>query len=215
MKYWYIYCAGGYGAETMDLLNQAHLADHIDGLQPAFLDDRPKKPKMNGYPVIAFDDAEPSSRVTIAVGEPETRYELRLKANEASLRLSSIISPLAFISPTAQIGNGAIIGPFCSIQARAIIGENVAVNTSAIVGHDVVIDVDTVISSMVNLGGAVEVGSRCYIGMGAMLKEQIAIGQSTIVGMGSVVYNDMPKEVICIGNPARVSRRNTSKRVFK
>ena len=68
---------------------------------------------------------------------------------------------------------------------------------------------------MTNLGGATTVGARSYIGMGALIMEKLTIGHSTIVGMGSVVYNDVPDEVVCVGNPARVSRRNTDKRVFK
>ena len=163
--------------------------------------------------MIGFNEAVPGSRVSIAVGEPELRYELRNKAMRAGLTLSPVISPSAFISPLAEIGEGAIIAPFCSIQARSSIGENVAVNTAAIVGHDVVVETDTVLSSMVNLGGATKIGSRSYVGMGA-LTEGLTIGHSTIVGMGSVVYTDVPDEVICVGNPARVSRRNTSKRVF-
>ena len=48
-----------------------------------------------------------------------------------------------------------------------------------------------------------------------MIKERLTIGHSTIVGMGSVVYTDVPDGVVCVGNPARVSRRNTDKKVFK
>ena len=68
---------------------------------------------------------------------------------------------------------------------------------------------------MINLGGATTIGTASYIGMGAMIREGLTIGHSTIVGMGSVVYTDIPDEVICVGNPARVSRRNTDKMVFK
>lgn len=199
----------------MDLLHQAHSTAIKGTTRPAFLDDSPKKAAIDGYPIVAFEDAEPGSRVTIAVGEPEFRHQMHLKVVEAGLKLSSIISPLAFVSHTATIDDGTIIGPFCSIQAYASIGKNVAVNTATIVGHDVVIKGDTVISSMVNLGGAVEVGSRSFVGMGALVKETISVGESTVVGMGSVVYTDVPDDVICVGNPARVSRKNTVKRVFK
>lgn len=215
MVKWYIYGAGGLGVETMDILMQMNAASGRQDIQPVFMVDSPEADEVAGHPVIGFDEAMPGSRVSIAVGEPELRYELRNKALQAGLTLSPVISPSAFISPLADIGDGAIIAPFCSIQARSSIGENVAVNTAAIVGHDVVVETDTVLSSMVNLGGATKVGSRSYVGMGALTKEGLTIGHSTIVGMGSVVYTDVPDEVICVGNPARVSRRNTSKRVFK
>ena len=77
------------------------------------------------------------------------------------------------------------------------------------------VEKDCCLSSMTNLGGGTRIGSASYIGMGALVKESLTIGHSTIVGMGSVVYTDVPDEVICVGNPARVSKRNTERKVFK
>jgi len=68
---------------------------------------------------------------------------------------------------------------------------------------------------MVNLGGGTQVGTLSYLGMGALVKERVQIGHSSIVGMGSVVHIDIPDEVIALGNPARVVRRNEDKKVFK
>ena len=158
--------------------------------------------------LFRFLEAVPRSPVTIAVGEPETRCLLREKALNAGLTLASVISPHAFVSDQATIRDGCIIAPFCSIQARATLAENVAVNTAAIVGHDVFVDRDCGLSSMTNLGGATTVGARSYIGMGALIKERLTIGHSTIVGMGSVVYTDVPDEVVCVGNPARVATQH-------
>ena len=69
--------------------------------------------------------------------------------------------------------------------------------------------------SQVNLGGASKVGSKSYVGMAAIIREKVSVGNSSIVGMGSVVYKDIPDEVIALGNPSKVSRRNNDKRVFK
>ena len=68
---------------------------------------------------------------------------------------------------------------------------------------------------MVNLGGSCAVGNASYIGMGALIKERVKIGSNTIIGMGSVVFNDIPDNVIALGNPARVMRPNTDQKVFK
>lgn len=215
MKFWYLYGAGGLGVETMDILCEMIATIPSRDLTPAFVADGPTGESLHGHPVVSFEDVAPGSAVTIAVGEPATRSLLCDKAVAAGLQLRSIISPRAFVSKFALIGDGCIVAPFCSIQARARVGENVAINTAAIVGHDVVVEKDCSLSSMINLGGATTIGTASYIGMGAMIKEGLTIGHSTIVGMGSVVYTDIPDEVICVGNPARVSRRNTDKMVFK
>ena len=73
MEFWYIYGAGGYGVETMDLLRQMLNAKSEDNVRPVFLADAPTTTNLLGYDVVPFLEAVPRSPVTIAVGEPETR----------------------------------------------------------------------------------------------------------------------------------------------
>jgi acetyltransferase-like isoleucine patch superfamily enzyme len=68
---------------------------------------------------------------------------------------------------------------------------------------------------MVNIGGNCEIGKGSYLGMGALIKEGLKIGDRVIIGMGAVVYNDIPDDVIALGNPARPIRRNDRHKVFK
>ncbi|MCH4093851.1 MAG: acetyltransferase [Acetobacter peroxydans] len=214
-NFWYIYGAGGLGVETMDVLQAAISQGAQESPRLAFLVDDPKCDEVLGRPVIAVGHHVVGARVTIAVGEPLDRAALGEKVGKLGLKLASVISPSAFVSRFAEIGNGVIIGPHVSVQATAKIGNNVAINTAAIIGHDVVVKENCVISSMVNLGGGVHVEALSYIGMGALIREKLHVGGSSIVGMGAVVHSDVPSEVIVVGNPARVVRRNEEKKVFR
>ena len=86
---------------------------------------------------------------------------------------------------------------------------------SLIIGHDVVVGENTVISSMVNLGGHTTIGSNSYIGMGSSIRERLKICDNCIVSMGSTVFRDVKKDMIVMGNPARIIRRNEDQKVFK
>ena len=112
LAFWYIYGAGGYGVETMDLLRQMLNAKSEDSIQPVFLADAPTTTNLLGYDVVPLAEAVPRSLVTIAVGEPETRRLLRQRASDAGLTLASVISPQAFVSDLASVGDGCIIAPF-------------------------------------------------------------------------------------------------------
>ncbi len=212
---WYVYGAGGLGVETMDILLNSIRKGSQKAYRPAFLVDEPKRDEVIGVPVVAVGQHVEGANVTIAVGEPFDRARLMDKVASLGLRLATICSPDAFVSSHAEIGDGTIIAPHVSIQATARIGRNVAINTATIVGHDVVVEDNCVLSSMVNLGGATHVETLGYIGMGALIKEKLRIGRASIVGMGSVVHSDLPAEIIALGNPARVVRRNEDKKVFK
>ena len=212
---WYVYGAGGLGVETMDILQCSIRAGALKPHRLAFLVDAPTVDEVMGFPVVSVGRHVVGAKVTIAVGEPVYRVLMLEKVAKLGLAPASIISLDAFVSVHAEIGVGTIIAPHCSIQATARIGRNVAVNTGTIIGHDVVVEDHCVLSSMVNLGGGVNVGTLGYIGMGALIRERLRIGQTSIVGMGSVVHSDVPEEVIALGNPARVVRKNEDKKVFK
>jgi len=211
---WYIYGAGGLGLETMDILISCIDSKTIEPHSCLFVVDNPKNNGVNGYPIVSFEECIPGSKISIAVGEPELRFSLAEKIKEKGLKLSTLVSPYAYVSNSAVLGKGVIIAPFVSIQSLSKIGKNVAVNTQAIIGHHVVVADHTVISSQANLGGSLVVGAKSYVGMGASIRESLKIGDSSIIGMGSVVYKDIPDEVIALGNPARVVRKNEDKKVF-
>lgn len=212
---WYIYGAGGFGAETADIIRAAMAAGTEPPHDLCYVVDDPDAQERDGIPIVPLTACEPGACITIGVGEPALRRTLAQRAAGAGLCLRSAIAPSAIISPSAHREEGVIIAPLCSVQARARLGRNVAVNTMAIIGHDVSVAADAVISSMVNLGGAVRIGAGSYVGMGALVKEDLSCGADSIIGMGSVVHRDVPDRMIAMGDPARPVRRNEDGRVFR
>lgn len=218
MKTLFIYCAGGFGKEVMDVARRA--AARAYWQEVVYIDDFCETDTRYGARVFAFDAAcdwlqGNAGEVVIASGEPEVRAKLRAKLEAQGIAFGTVIDTTTVVADTARIAPGVVVTPLCSISSDAVIHTNACINTMAIVGHDVVVGENTVISSMVNLGGGAHIGKHSYIGMGALLKEGITIGDNTIVGMGSVVYNDIPDNVIALGNPARPMRPNDAKKVFK
>jgi sugar O-acyltransferase (sialic acid O-acetyltransferase NeuD family) len=219
MKELYVYCAGGFGKEVMDVARRLNVSkpqwSNIN-----FLDDISVDSSKYGAKVYKLEDLLSSGEmakgeVVIANGEPVVREKLfdRLAANGVSMGVVVDVSTL--VADTAILEPGVVITPLCSISSDVRLKRNASVNTMSIVGHDVEIGENSVISSMVNIGGACKIGKNCYIGMGALIKESIVIGDNVIIGMGSVVYNDIPSDVIALGNPARPMRPNTDRKVFK
>ncbi|EUC21277.1 sugar O-acyltransferase, sialic acid O-acetyltransferase NeuD family [Burkholderia sp. BT03] len=214
-----IYGAGGFGKEVMDVARRQNAATG-QWTDIAFVDDVCPERAHYGAAVLRFDDPEVREGLreiefVIAVGEPAGREKLAQKLREAGARSGKVIDGSTLVADTARLADGVVITPFCSISSDAVLGAHVCVNTMAIVGHDVEVGENTVISSQVNVGGASTIGAGSYIGMGALVKEGVRIGSNSIIGMGSVVYGDIPDDVIALGNPARVARPNSDRKVFK
>ena len=215
-----IYCAGGYGKEVYDIALRIN-AKESRWDEIVFIDDSPgmgdsaylgRLFTMNS---VLKEINTNTVEVIIANGEPAIRKQIFLKVKSNKLRVTTLVDPSAIISPTARLAEGVIVSPFSSVSSSSVIGANVSINANTIVGHDISIGDHSVVSSFVSLGGTCSIGENCYIAMGVQIKEGISIGSDVIVGMGSVVFHNIPNEVIVLGNPARPLRRNEDKKVFK
>jgi maltose O-acetyltransferase len=54
----------------------------------------------------------------------------------------------------------------------------------------------------------ITIGNNVWLGGGAIVLPGVTIGDNTVVGAGSVVVHDLPADVVAVGSPARVVRRN-------
>ncbi len=70
------------------------------------------------------------------------------------------IHPLAYVDPTAEIGEHAAIGPFVTIGARARIGANACILSHVAIAEDTKIGADALIYCGVRIGSGVEIGER-------------------------------------------------------
>jgi len=55
-------------------------------------------------------------------------------------------------------------------------------------------------------GEPIVIGDNVWLGGGVIVCPGVTIGENTVVGAGAVVVNDLPANVIAVGNPARVIR---------
>ncbi len=114
----------------------------------------------------------------------------------------TLISPQAYVSPTAKIGIGTVIMHDAVVNAGAKVGAFCIINTSAIIEHDAeVLDFCHISTNAVVNGGA-EVDRCSFVGSGAIVLNQIKIGHKVVLGAGSVACCDIMEPGIYRGNPA-------------
>ena len=214
----FIYCAGGFGKEIMDLARRKNRLENRWS-EICFIDDSPQGDEFYGSRLFTFPEVlekfdSTSLEISIANADPSTRKVLFDKIKDAHLKMATLIDNTAIVSPTAKIGQAVIVSELCYVSSLVTLKDNSVLNTNALVGHDVNISENCVISSLANIGGGCSIGENSYIGMGVQIKQGIKIGRGVIVGMGSVVHSDIQDGVIALGNPARPMRKNLDNRVF-
>lgn len=152
-----------------------------------------------GYPVVG-EDADlpgllaetPNALVTVGqIKTPDLRkrlYELLKTLNAA---MPAIVSPRAYVSRHATVGEGTLVMHGAVVNAGARLGNNVIVNSVALIEHDAVVGHHCHVSTGARVNGGVVVEDGCFIGSGAVLREGLRIGAKSVIGAGSVVTRDV------------------------
>lgn len=57
----------------------------------------------------------------------------------------------------------------------------------------------------------VVIEANVWLGCGVIIHPGVTIGQNTVIGSSSIVTNDIPANVVAVGNPCRVLRPITGR----
>lgn len=148
-----------------------------------------------GYPVVGSDVDLPDilkscPNVLITLGQiksPDRRMELFKDLQQMGALFPVIQSPLAYVSPHAQVAEGTIVMHHALINAAARVGQNCIINTKAIVEHDAIIEAHCHISTRAVVNGGVKIGSGSFVGSGAIAVENTVIPPYSFIKANTLI----------------------------
>lgn len=127
--------AGIYAVVASEIAADMGCFEKID-----FVDDE-RKTTPNGVEVVGttreIDElAIRYSNIIVAIGNPKVRLSLLKRIQEETLyRIVSLVSPKAYVSPSAQIMSGCIIEPMAVVHTGCIISHGCIVSAGAVINH--------------------------------------------------------------------------------
>lgn len=117
--------------------------------------------------------------------------DLRLKIYEKlkglNANIANVISPRAYVSKYAIIGEGTIVMHDALVNANSKIGANCILNTKSLVEHDVVVGSHCHISTGSVINGNCVVGDEVFVGSNSVIKHGIVIKNKAIIQAGSFI----------------------------
>jgi sugar O-acyltransferase (sialic acid O-acetyltransferase NeuD family) len=186
--------AGGHAVSCIDVIEQEGLYV-VAGLVASASE---VGKAVLGYPVIGTDNDLPTlveryRNVFIAVGQigpPILRIRLYDYVRRIGCHMPRIVSPKAYVSRHASVGEGAIVMHGAVVNAGAIVGNNCIINSHALVEHGAVIGDHCHVSTGVRVNGEARIGRGTFLGSGAVVRERVEVGESCIIGMGQLILAD-------------------------
>lgn len=150
--------------------------------------------KVLGYTIIGSNnDLEKLfgtfTHALIAFGQiksPDSRIAMYERLKGIGYTLPTIVSPRAYVSRHARIGEGNVILHDALINANAAVGDNCIINTKALIEHDCVIKSHCHVSTGAILNGGCTLKAGSFFGSNAVSKEAVTIEERSFIKAGSV-----------------------------
>lgn len=143
----------------------------------------------------------------LAIGSERTykhRWRIFHRTGLDETVLSTLVHPMAQVSPAACLGQGTVVHYGCFIGAYAVLETGVYVAPRVHVGHDTKVGAWSIIAPGANICGHVMIGRGVYVGAGAMIRNGVRIGDGALIGMGAVITKDVDPDSVVVGNPGRM-----------
>ncbi len=146
-----------------------------------------------GYPIVGSDEdiakyISSQSYFLITVGQiksPDIRIAIFENLKKQKANMAIVISPRAYVSKHAQIGEGSILLHDVLVNAAAIVGKNCIINSESLIEHDAQIGNHCHISTAAIVNGNCQINEGSFVGSNAVLKEGIIVSTKSVIQAGS------------------------------
>lgn len=215
MDQWVIFGFGDYISDIFDIIhaNGGTVKAVIDhpSLRQAEPENLERRISRLSYPVpvIPLPDFRPIEGDRYMYGFLNTRDQVLEDLEKTyDIHFSSLVHPSAYRGENGHLGRGVCISPHAVIAPNARIGSFTVINRACNIGHDTEIGEFCQVNPGASIAGLVTIGDRTTIGIGATVIDKIHIGRHSFVGAGAVVVHDVPDNVVVVGIPAKILKKN-------
>ncbi len=112
-----------------------------------------------------------------------------------------------------EIGKNCIVGDNSYLSAKestsltigedSMLSRNVKIMTSD--GHPIYQN-----NSIINSAKSINIGSKCWCGDNVTILKGVNVGSGSIVGINSTLTHSIAKNIVAVGNPAKVVKSDVS-----
>ena len=162
--------AGAYGLVAKEIAESMGCFDKIE-----FVDDNAQTAFDNSKVIGRISDIKDLtnhySNVIVAIGNPNVRLALIQKIkDETTCNIINLISPKAYVAPSAKIDEGCIIEPMAVVHAACVLGIGCLISAGAVVNHAAVCGNGVHVDCNATVPGCIKVPPATKVYSGTVFK---------------------------------------------
>lgn len=144
------------------------------------------------------------TNVVVGIGDNRIRSIWLDKLRGLGFNTINLVHPTAYVSKSAQLGEGVYIHAGAFIWTSSKLSNNVIISPQAMVAHHTLLKEGVSVSANAMVGSYVEVGKRVMIGINAgIVSKRLSIGKDAIIGANSMVLGNVEEKSVMVGSPAK------------
>ena len=136
------------------------------------------------------------------------RWDLASRMRKLGYSFMTIAHPSAIIARDVVLAEGVQVMAGSVIQPGTQISRDCIINTGVLIDHDCIIEESCHLAPGVVFSGGVNVGEGTHIGVGTSVIQNISIGKNSVIAAGSLLFKDVPSEVIFMQKRETIQEKN-------
>ncbi len=175
-----------------------------------FIVDRADPPEgIDGLPVFNLPDYEflkskEISTVALAITNSLERLDIFRKLVKSGFKVINAIHKLAYVSPTASLGQGNHVKAGAIIDTNSKISDACIIDNNVTIPHDNIVKEGAHLAPGVTLGSSITIGKNAIVGIGSSISSGVVVGDFSVVSVGSSVTTNVEQNSVVEGVPGKV-----------
>lgn len=137
----------------------------------------------------------------LGISSPQGKLSVSERLLACGAKFATVVSPRAYISPTAKLGAGCFVMRMSSVNHDTLLDDFVTVGCSMIGGGAYIGKYSTT-TSFVNVTNCI-IGERVFIGSHSVILNKRRVGDGAYICAGSIVMGNVKSGSKVMGCPAR------------
>jgi len=144
----------------------------------------------------------------VTIGDNKLRNTIANKLRKLGANTPNLIHSKANVSKLATMGKGCFLYFNAILWTKSKIGNDCILSPNAMISHHAIVGNAGFVTSFSTVGAYCEIANFLQMGINSLILPKVKLGENCFIAAKANVTKSFKDNVILIGNPAKILRKN-------